>query len=1382
MKRPTLTKFSVVIACLMSAYSLTATAGGTALTMSTAIPGGDETDQIIVRLKSQAGQPGIPASVLQRLNNTGKANIAVERAMSGGGHVLKLDGRKKINEINAIIQRLKQDPDVEIVQPDYIQHAATVPNDTFYGSQWHYFDPVGGIGLPNAWDMTTGSSSVVVAVVDTGYRPHVDLVANIVGGYDFIADTFVANDGNGRDSDAKDPGDWSAAGACYSGSPSSNSSWHGTHVAGTIGAVSNNAKGVAGINWNVKILPIRVLGRCGGYTSDIIDGVVWAAGLPVAGVPANPYPAKVINMSLGGAHICSPAEQMAIDAAVAAGAVIVVAAGNSNADASNYSPASCNNVMTVAASNKAGNRSYYSNYGNVVELAAPGGDYSVDSMILSTLNSGTSTPGSDSYAAYQGTSMAAPHVAGVAALLLAASPSLTPAQIMSTLQTTVRPFPPGSTCNTSLCGTGILDANAAVSTVFTPDTTPDSFSFGDLTGTALNTVLTSNTITVSGLNMVAGISVSGCTSTQCEYNINNSTTWLTAPSTVKNGNTVKVRQKSSASQSTATNLILTIGTLSDTFSVTTGAVGNLEFAAPAYTVAESGLTATLTVNRTGGSMGAASVKYATSNGNATAGQDYTAKTGTLSWADGDANPKNIPVTITNDTFVESDETFTVTLSAPTGAALGATTASTVTITDNDGNIQFDAATASVNEGAGTVTLNVTRTGTLTAAASVKYATAAGTASAADFTASSGTLNWGAGDGSTQTIIVPIVNDALVEGLEAFTVTLSTPVGATLGSVSKSTITIADNDSAIQLAATIATVNESNGSVTLNVTRTAGAGAIVDAASVDYLTANGTALAGSDYTASNGAVSWSAGELGTKTITIPVTDDTLVEANETFGITLSNPVNAILGTAKTATVTLTDNDSNLQFSAPTYGVSEGLATLTLTVTRTGTLTSAASVDYASADDTATAGSDYTVASGTLNWAAGNGAAKTIVIPIAADALVEGNETFTVSLSNPTGGTLGANAATTGTITDNDSLLQFSAPSFIVNESGVNAVITVGRVGSPALASSVSYTTADGTATAGSDYAAKAGTLSWAANDAATKTITIPVTNDTITEGNETFTVTLTNPVNAILGATTASTVTIVDNEAAPAGGIQFSASKFTVKEDDGTAVLTVSRSGDTSAAATVNYATTAGSATTTDFTAKTGSVTWAAGDGADKTIVIPLTNDTVAEAAEAFTVTLSNVAGSTLGAQATATVWIADGDDSFPRYGMMPVGLVKPAAAASGWQVSSEQTMTGSIYSMRSNTIGDGQTAAVELTGNFLAGNVGFALKTSSEAIFDALVFYVDGVEQGRWSGIQTVWTTVTYPLTAGAHTLTWAYEKDGSGTNGADGAWVDSVVFPTIAP
>jgi len=311
----------------------------------------------------------------------------------------------------------------------------------------------------------------VAAVIDTGYRPHADLAANLLPGYDMIADTFVSNDGNGRDSDASDPGDAIAAGECGGGDPPQDydSSWHGTHVAGTIAAVTNNGNGVSGVAYNAKIVPVRVLGKCGGYTSDIADGIVWASGGTVGSLPLNANPARVLNLSLGGSGSCDSTSQNAINSARSRGAVVVVAAGNSNANASGFSPANCSGVITVAATNRSGGRAYYSNYGSIVAVAAPGGDVrsSAANGILSTLNNGATAPGADAYAYYQGTSMAAPHVAGVVALMLAKNPALTPDEVAARLKSSTRAFP--ATC--SQCGSGIVDASAAVDAA-TGGTTP----------------------------------------------------------------------------------------------------------------------------------------------------------------------------------------------------------------------------------------------------------------------------------------------------------------------------------------------------------------------------------------------------------------------------------------------------------------------------------------------------------------------------------------------------------------------------------------------------------------------------------------------------------------------------------------------------------------------------------------------------------------------------------------------------------------------------------------------------------------------------------------------------------------------------------------------
>ena len=309
-----------------------------------------------------------------------------------------------------------------------------------------------------------------------------------------------SNDGNGRDSDPSDPGDWNTANQCEQGDPAANSSWHGTHVAGTIAAVGNNSQGVIGVAYGAKVQAVRVLGRCGGYTSDIADGMIWASGGTVSGLPANGTPAKVLNLSLGGSGACDTTSQNAINSARSRGATVVIAAGNSNVNVSNASPANCSGVIAVAAVGPTGGKAYYSNYGSLIDVAAPGGDTSGGSAngIRSTLNAGTTTPGADSYAYYQGTSMATPHVAGVVALMYQAKPAATPDEIETALKTSTRAFP--ATC--SQCGTGIVDAPNAIAKLLNPGG-------GGGGGTTLNETESNNTIATANTVANANTTVNG---------------------------------------------------------------------------------------------------------------------------------------------------------------------------------------------------------------------------------------------------------------------------------------------------------------------------------------------------------------------------------------------------------------------------------------------------------------------------------------------------------------------------------------------------------------------------------------------------------------------------------------------------------------------------------------------------------------------------------------------------------------------------------------------------------------------------------------------------------------------------------------------------------
>jgi subtilisin family serine protease len=1049
---------------------------------------------------------------------------------------------------------------IAYIEPDRLMHPVLTPNDPMLSSLWGLAGPaqsngIAGVNAYTAWDRVDGSG-VTVAVIDTGYRAHTDLFGQVVAQYDFISDTTSANDGSGRDADALDPGDFRVSGSC-GGSGTSNSSWHGTHVAGTIAARGNNGTGVVGVAYGAKLVIARVLGRCGGSTSDIADAIVWAAGGSVAGVPVNAQPAQVLNMSLGGQYPCSasPTTQAAIDSARARGASVVVAAGNANMDAANFSPASCNGVISVASIGDGGSRAPYSNYGTGVDVAAPGGDMSRGSTvgILSTYNSGSTTPGSDSYAYLQGTSMAAPHVAGVAALLYAAKPTITPTEVEAVLKANVRPFP--GSC--SGCGTGLVDATLALAAI-------------------------------------------------------------------------------------------------------TPGPGTLNFSASAYAMPENGGVGTISVQRSGGTAGAISVNYATSNGTAAAGSDYTAASGTLNWADGDSTAKTFTVAAVDDAAAEGNESINLSLSAPGGSAtLGTTRTAVLNILDNDnapGSVAFTAATASLAETGGAITVSVARTGGSFGAASVSYATANSSATAGgDYVASSGTLSWASGDSTTKTIRVTVLNDSLAEASETFQIRLTAASGASLGAVSTSTVTIADDDSpspngTLQFTAASLSVAENGGSATITVSRTLGS---VGAVSVSYATANGTATAGSDYTASSGTLNWANGDSASKSFTVPILDDATAEAGETISLSLSGiSGGAVLGSNRAQSLTIADNDGlpgTLALSAATASVPESGGSVSLTVTRTGGSTGAASVQYATFNSSAVAGSDFAASSGSLTWANGDSAAKTIRITIFNDTLADANESFQLRLSNAAGASLGSVTQAVVSIADDDTAsvngsFVFTAGSQSIAENGGSATITVRRTQSFVGAVTVGYSSANGSATAGSDYSAVSGTLSWADGESANKTFTVPINDDASAEAAETINLSLSNATGgAVLGSARTMSLSITDNDGLP-GALSLAAASYTVSEAGGAISVVINRSGGSTGAVSVAYTTANGSARAgSDYNAAGGTLVWSNGDAAPKTIRIPILNDTLRESAETILVRLGNVQTATLGAQASATVTITDND-------------------------------------------------------------------------------------------------------------------------------------------
>lgn len=404
-----------------------------------------------------------------------------------------------------LAETLAADPEVLFAVPDRRKQIRRMPNDPRYAEQWllQQGAQAASINAEAAWDLTTGSRNVVVAVVDTGARfGHEDLAEVLLPGYDFIADIDTAADGDGRDADASDPGDFLSAsdlqtpafigcGDGFSGDLPTTSSWHGTRVAGVIGAIGNNSRGVAGVSWETSIVPVRALGKCGGWDSDIVAAMRWAGGLAVPEVPANPRPAKVVNLSLGGAGTCSPLYQQVVAELNAAGVTVVAAAGNAN---SVEEPGNCPGVLTVAGLRNVGTKVGYSSQGPEVTVSGPAGncpDPDINApcgfQIPTTTNLGSTTPGADGYSdpfnVTYGTSFSAPLAAGVAALMLAVQPELGPAAIAQRIQATARPFPfeeglpvcpqrdietGQCNCTTTTCGAGILDAAGAVRDALRP--------------------------------------------------------------------------------------------------------------------------------------------------------------------------------------------------------------------------------------------------------------------------------------------------------------------------------------------------------------------------------------------------------------------------------------------------------------------------------------------------------------------------------------------------------------------------------------------------------------------------------------------------------------------------------------------------------------------------------------------------------------------------------------------------------------------------------------------------------------------------------------------------------------------------------------------------
>jgi serine protease len=517
---------------------------------------GPEASRLVVGFRATAGNTVVkaikPRSQAQSVKivqaNTSDADVAGlaqrtglamarSRQMTPSMHVLFLQKTLYGADVNAALKKLRTDPAVEFAEVDQRRHAHSAPDDPLFvptagaSGQWFMLTPsatiitLGGTQTQDlsatdaisAWAITTGSTGTVIADVDTGVRfDHPDLLraglgGRLLPGYDFVDQDYnpttgaalgtflIANDGDGWDPDPSDPGDWISStdqknttlfpvATCAI----QDSSWHGTRVMGVLGALTNNGIGIAGMTWNPYLLPVRALGKCGGYDSDIITGMQWAAGMTVTGVPDNPYPADIINLSLGGTGTCPSTYQSVLNTLTTMGVLVVASAGNGGASVD--APGNCTGVLAVAGLRNVGTKVGYSSFGPEVGVAAPAGNCVTSSgacwrPIDTTVNSGLMTPGANGYTDQinpnLGTSFSAPIVSGIAALMRAVNANLTPPQLIARIKSSASPFPPPPTglpqcptlssdgsgecaCVQGQCGAGMVNALSAVKAALNP--------------------------------------------------------------------------------------------------------------------------------------------------------------------------------------------------------------------------------------------------------------------------------------------------------------------------------------------------------------------------------------------------------------------------------------------------------------------------------------------------------------------------------------------------------------------------------------------------------------------------------------------------------------------------------------------------------------------------------------------------------------------------------------------------------------------------------------------------------------------------------------------------------------------------------------------------
>lgn len=1123
--------------------------------------------------------------------------------------------------VDAAIQRVRSMRGVVYAEPNWIMQTTVESNDTHYvnGNLWGMYGDdlptaVGPSGTTNpygsqaekAWaNGFVGSNDVFIGVIDEGIQfTHPDLIDNVWNN-PFDPIDGIDNDGNGRIDDTQGWDFFNNDRTVYDGVDDD----HGTHVAGTIGARGGNADGVAGVNWNVTLISAKFLGPGGGTTYDAVLAIDYLTDLRTR----HGIHLVATNNSWGGGEY-SQALLDAITRAANQDILFVASAGNNSYsnDIWPHYPSSYDTtagagydaVISVAAIDNTGARSFFSNYGeSSVDLGAPG------SNVYSTLPD-------NAYGFKSGTSMAAPHVSGALALFAAVQPGNTAAGMRNGLLASVTP-------TSSLLGNTVTGGRLDVDNLMDAVAWPIAISVGNAEATE-----------GQGGSTVLNFTVTLSSASLNTVHVNYATTDLTA---IAGSDYAAVNGEITfAPGETSKNIAVDVfGDLSEEYHETLAVVlSNAENAAIVdpngigriynddasisisdVTLAEGNVNyrvAQFTVSLSAPLLSAVSVMYATADGTAVGGNDYRSVAGTLNIVAG-ATSTSIFVDVFGETAVEGDETFSVNLSSAVGASI-ADPSGLGTITNDDVNIAIgDLAALEGNSGTNALFVVVTLSTAMNTAVTVNYVTSGGSATAGvDYTATTGTLSFTPGE-TTKSIPISVFGDTNIEAFETFNVVLS---GATLGTIVDTTgvVTIQNDDTSASINS-LNTWNEGDTGLKYVYATLSAISALP--VTVEYSTADGTASAGSDYVAQSGSATIAAGQ-NIALIYFSIIDDDIDENDERFYMNLSGATNATLSDTLSR-IDITDDDhahlnvNNVSITEGQSGSTFALFTVSLTYVSSFTVT----VNYATNGASATAASDFASTSGTVTFVPGE-TAKTVSVEVYGDTLVEETERFYLNLSNPSNAVIfdGQGAAL---IVNDDFLVSIADVSLAEGNSiptYANLVVSLSSA-SPYLVT-VDFATADGSALASDDYFSATGTVTFGPGET-TKVIPVEIQSDLIGENDETFLVNLSNATNAQISDSSAIGTIINDDFEI------FVGNSNTTEGDSGSIVttFTVTMIPSRTIPVTVDYSTVDGTAIAmNDYLSASGTLTFLPGE-TSKTISVSIIGDAIVEPNETFALILSN---------------------------------------------------------------------------------------------------------------------------------------------------------------